>query len=70
MPKCRPGPFSLVPAPLSGSREQIREQRASQASVQQGMQQLHEGFEACPTLLGRPRSERWTAMTWDLVRRV
>src|SRR5215218_2765905 len=25
------------------------------------MRQLDEGFEPCPTLLGRPRSERWTA---------
>jgi hypothetical protein len=29
---------------------------AGQASVRQGMRQLYEGFEPCPTLLGHPRS--------------
>ena len=36
MPKRRPGPFPLVPAPLSGSREQIREHRGGEARTGYG----------------------------------
>jgi hypothetical protein len=36
MPKRRPGPFPLVPAPLSRSREQIREHRGGEARTGYG----------------------------------
>jgi hypothetical protein len=36
MAKRRPGPFPLVPAPLSGSREQIRKHRAEGSNLSLG----------------------------------
>jgi hypothetical protein len=48
MPKRRPGPFPLVPAPLSGSREQIREHRGGEARTRYGKAEA--SLEPMPTM--------------------